>query len=198
LYSYEQMMKAFKAGRDKGQADITGDSGIFENFYEFISSQDYHNISKTRLKQLEWNTQKILVGDFEPLTMEVVARSVTSILRQRGYSMGLEVADYSEIVGNRRRFRRYVLPTHVCFYIIWVHTPHTLTQIGEFFGGRDHATVLHGAKTISQDIETNRQVRTLVKYVYDDLETRGYDVFTHYNVSTVLNLEKNEQTLKTA
>lgn len=39
----------------------------------------------------------------------------------------------------------------------------SLPQIGEYFGGRDHTTVLHACNKIRQDIDKNSQTKKLVE-----------------------------------
>jgi chromosomal replication initiator protein len=45
------------------------------------------------------------------------------------------------------------------------HTRFSLEEIGGHFGGRDHTTVLHGVRTVQNQLETDpdvaRQVRTI-------------------------------------
>ncbi len=50
----------------------------------------------------------------------------------------------------RRRSRSVALPRQVCMYLAREFTNHSLGEIGGFFGGRDHTTVLHAHKLIGQ------------------------------------------------
>lgn len=49
----------------------------------------------------------------------------------------------------RRRSRSIVLPRQIGMYLARQYTRHSLGEIGGFFGGRDHTTVLHANKLIS-------------------------------------------------
>ncbi len=49
----------------------------------------------------------------------------------------------------RRRSRSVALPRQLGMYLARQHTQHSLGEIGGFFGGRDHTTVLHAHKSVS-------------------------------------------------
>ena len=49
----------------------------------------------------------------------------------------------------RRRSRSIALPRQVGMYLARQLTTHSLGEIGEFFGGRDHTTVLHANKLVA-------------------------------------------------
>jgi chromosomal replication initiator protein len=49
---------------------------------------------------------------------------------------------------SRRRHRSIALPRQVGMYLARRHTRYSLEEIGSYFGGRDHTTVLHAIKAI--------------------------------------------------
>src|SRR5437763_712685 len=49
---------------------------------------------------------------------------------------------------SRRRFRNVLLPRQVGMYLARQLTALSLDQIGAFFGGRDHSTVLHACRKV--------------------------------------------------
>lgn len=44
------------------------------------------------------------------------------------------------------RHRSICVPRHFCFGLLRKHTDKSYPEIGRFFGGRDHTTVLHGER----------------------------------------------------
>jgi chromosomal replication initiator protein len=38
------------------------------------------------------------------------------------------------------------------------HTRYSLEEIGGYFGGRDHTTVLHAVRTVEQDCNQQREI----------------------------------------
>jgi len=45
----------------------------------------------------------------------------------------------------------------------------SLSGIGIYFGGRDHTTVMHAVKTISDKIDTNQKIKDSVNALRSDL-----------------------------
>lgn len=64
-----------------------------------------------------------------------------------------------------RRDRRVSYPRHVAMYIAKTLTLQGLPQIGRRFGGRDHTTILHGVRKISNLILTDWEVAYDVAHV---------------------------------
>jgi chromosomal replication initiator protein len=65
----------------------------------------------------------------------------------------------------RRRSRSVALPRQVCMYLARQLTNHSLGEIGGFFGGRDHTTVLHAHKLIGQRCQTDTELRSRVEEI---------------------------------
>ncbi|MCH8914101.1 MAG: chromosomal replication initiator protein DnaA, partial [Planctomycetes bacterium] len=57
---------------------------------------------------------------------------------------GVRLADLQ----SKRRNRSIALPRQVCMYLARRHTRHSLEEIGGYFGGRDHTTVMHALRAI--------------------------------------------------
>lgn len=62
---------------------------------------------------------------------------------------GVKVTDLQ----SKRRHRSVALPRQVCMYLTRKHTRHSLEEIGGYFGGRDHTTVMHAIRTIENRID---------------------------------------------
>lgn len=50
---------------------------------------------------------------------------------------------------SKRRHKSIALPRQVCMWLARKHTRYSLEEIGGYFGGRDHTTVMHAIKTIN-------------------------------------------------
>ena len=72
------------------------------------------------------------------------------------------VADYYKIrvaeLLSKRRSRSIARPRQVAMALAKELTTHSLPEIGDAFGGRDHTTVLHACKRIKELRETERRV----------------------------------------
>ena len=63
---------------------------------------------------------------------------------------------------SKRRTANITFPRQVAMYLARHHTKASLHQIGETFGGRDHATVLHACNTVSLRMKKEDQVRQTI------------------------------------
>ena len=62
-----------------------------------------------------------------------------------------------------KRSRNLSFPRQIAMYICRDMTELSLPKIGEFFGNRDHTTVLHACEKISGEIKTNESLRDVIK-----------------------------------
>jgi chromosomal replication initiator protein len=62
-----------------------------------------------------------------------------------------------------KRSRNLAFPRQIAMYICRDLTDLSLPKIGEFFGNRDHTTVLHACDKISTEIKANESLRAVVK-----------------------------------
>lgn len=65
---------------------------------------------------------------------------------------------------NRNRLK-VVLPRQILHYIYNIYTLLTLNSIGKSIGNKTHATVLNSIKTVNNLIETDKQIRILIKKI---------------------------------
>jgi chromosomal replication initiator protein len=66
----------------------------------------------------------------------------------------------------RRRSRSIALPRQVGMYLARQFTGHSLEEIGGYFGGRDHTTVLHANRLITRRRKEDAALRVRI----DELE----------------------------
>lgn len=74
----------------------------------------------------------------------------------------------SELQG-KRRSRSIALPRQICMYLARQLTPHSLEEIGAYFGGRDHTTVLHAHRQIADRLKDDMELRGHVQGIERDL-----------------------------
>ena len=70
----------------------------------------------------------------------------------------------------KSRTKSVVLPRQIAMYLIRTLTGHSLPEIGQFFGGRDHSTVIHSCQKIEQSLASEillqrqiEDIKTLLK-----------------------------------
>ena len=86
------------------------------------------------------------------------------------------VAEYFKIkisdLHSKRRSRSIARPRQVAMALAKELTQHSLPEIGEAFGGRDHTTVLHACRKVKELRETNQDIREDYSNLLRTLTTR--------------------------
>jgi chromosomal replication initiator protein len=59
---------------------------------------------------------------------------------------------------SKKRHKSVAFPRQVCMYLARRHTRYSLEEIGGYFGGRDHTTVLHAERKIGGDVNNDREI----------------------------------------
>jgi len=85
--------------------------------------------------------------------------TIDDILRVVTAHFSVRVADLQ----SKKRTRSIVLPRQVCMYLARSLTLLSLEEIGGYFGGRDHSTVLYAEAKIAQDIERDESLRRAIE-----------------------------------
>ncbi len=65
-------------------------------------------------------------------------------------------------INGRRRTANIAHPRQIAMYLARKHTESSLQDIGAAFGGRDHGTVIHAARSVEQKLEKDSALRELV------------------------------------
>lgn len=77
------------------------------------------------------------------------------------------VIDYYSVkltdLQSKRRQKSIAHPRQVCMYLARKHTRYSLEEIGGYFGGRDHTTVMHAVRTIDRKCNDDSDLRQLLK-----------------------------------
>ncbi|MBN1871297.1 MAG: chromosomal replication initiator protein DnaA [Candidatus Omnitrophica bacterium] len=69
----------------------------------------------------------------------------------------------------KRRTKTIAYPRQIAMYLTRELTDHSLPAIGEYFGGRDHSTVLHAYDKISKDIESKEDMRRTINKIKESI-----------------------------
>jgi chromosomal replication initiator protein len=91
-------------------------------------------------------------------TVERIAQRVGSYFRVRTGDLQ-----------SRRRCRNALLPRQIGMYLARRLTPLSLEQIGAYFGGRDHSTVLHACRKVEQALSRDVTLSGAVRRLHADL-----------------------------
>lgn len=72
---------------------------------------------------------------------------------------------------SKKRHKSIAFPRQVCMYLARRHTRYSLEEIGGYFGGRDHTTVMHAERKINDDVGTDREIARQVSALENQLVT---------------------------
>ena len=83
------------------------------------------------------------------------------------------VADHFQIrhsdMTSKRRPNNIAIPRQIAMYITRTLTKHSLQEIGDAFGGRDHGTVIHACKAVDNMMEQDATTRNSVEFLKNQL-----------------------------
>lgn len=75
-----------------------------------------------------------------------------------------------EMVKSSTRKREIVQARQISMYLSKAHTKSSLKTIGQFFGGRDHSTVIYACQTVEDLIDTDKKFKTYVADIQKKLK----------------------------
>lgn len=105
-------------------------------------------------KLLDQEVLKIENGEPENLTIRM---SVVLKMAHRYFGMSID-----DIISHKRSLK-YMAPRQVTMYVARKLTDLSTPQVGKWFGGRDHTTVIHACKKVDEEIKKNN--KQWIKYV---------------------------------
>lgn len=126
---------------------------------------------RSNVRELEGALKRVIASAHftgRPIDIELIRESLKDLLALQDRQISLDniqrtVAEYYKIkvsdMMSKRRSRSVARPRQVAMALAKELTNHSLPEIGESFGGRDHTTVLHACRKIKELEETNADIR---------------------------------------
>jgi chromosomal replication initiator protein len=93
--------------------------------------------------------------------------TIDMILKEVSSQFSVNIND----IKSEKRVRSIMLPRQVAMYLARKLTNLSLVGIGEKFGGRDHATIIHSVKKIEGDIKLKRELKSTVEKIERGLKS---------------------------
>jgi len=126
---------------------------------------------RSNVRELEGALRRVIANSRftgHPITLEFTKEALKDLLSMQARLITVEniqktVADYYKVrvadLLSKRRSRSVARPRQVAMALAKELTSHSLPEIGDAFGGRDHTTVMHACKRIKElrDIEQRMQ-----------------------------------------
>jgi len=131
----------------------------------------------TNIRELEGALTSVQIRAIvaeQPVTLEIAEEALGAGPARAQTQLTIEgivqtVTDHYQVtlsnLQSRKRQRSIALPRQVCMYLAREYTHYSLEEIGGYFGGRDHSTVLHSVRTITnlrpQDDHLDAAIRAI-------------------------------------
>jgi chromosomal replication initiator protein len=138
---------------------------------------------RSNVRELEGALKRVIANAHftaRPIDVDLIKDSLKDLLALQDRQVSMDniqrtVAEYYKIkvadLMSRRRSRSVARPRQVAMALSKELTNHSLPEIGDSFGGRDHTTVLHGCRKIKELRETNSDIREDYKNLLRSLTT---------------------------
>lgn len=91
--------------------------------------------------------------------------SMEDILRVTARHFEIEAADLM----SKGRRQEFVVPRQVAMYLIRELTPHSYPEIGQFFSGRDHSTVMYAVQKVSDNLGKDLELSSKIRLIKEEL-----------------------------
>lgn len=125
---------------------------------------------RSNVRELEGALKRVLANarfTGKAITIDFVKEALRDLISLQDKLITMDniqrtVAEYFKIklsdLLSKRRSRSVARPRQIAMALSKELTNHSLPEIGEAFGGRDHTTVLHACRTIKALVDTNQDV----------------------------------------
>ena len=138
---------------------------------------------RSNVRELEGALKRVIASArflARPIDIELIKESLKDLLALQDRQVSMDniqrtAAEYYKIkiadMMSRRRSRSVARPRQMAMALSKELTNHSLPEIGDSFGGRDHTTVLHACRKIKELRETNSDIREDYKNLLRTLTT---------------------------
>lgn len=116
-------------------------------------------------RKLDYQTASEVMRDYMPLRAPVTVQRIIEVV---AHDFQVQPKDLQ----SKRRLHSVVLPRQVGMFLARKHTRMSLDEIGGFFGGRDHSTVLHSVRKIEKILPTDADLAKRIEKLSNDFEAR--------------------------
>jgi chromosomal replication initiator protein len=143
----------------------------------FIAQNITRNIRRLEGALLKVSSYSALTG--RPVDLPTAERLLQDVLMEQAQNIltieaiQKRVADHFQIrhsdMTSKRRPANIAFPRQVAMFLARTLTKHSLQEIGDAFGGRDHGTVIHACKTVDNMCEQDTSTRGSVEFLKTQL-----------------------------
>jgi chromosomal replication initiator protein len=136
---------------------------------------------KTNIRELEGSL--IRLGAFSSLTGQLITEDLAKKVLRDTITEKKRILTLEEIeraaadkfhvkpaeLKSKRRTKTLVYPRQIAMYLCRELTERSYPEIGKYFGGKDHTTVMHACRQIERQMETDPSLKTLIEALVQQL-----------------------------
>jgi chromosomal replication initiator protein len=148
-----------------------------EPILNFIAQNITKNIRRLEGALLKVASYSSLTN--KPLDLATAERLLHDVLMEQAQNVltietiQKRVADHFQIrhsdMTSKRRPNNIAIPRQIAMYLTRTLTKHSLQEIGDAFGGRDHGTVIHACKAVDNMMEQDASMRSTIEFLKTQL-----------------------------
>jgi chromosomal replication initiator protein len=144
-----------------------------EQILNFIAQNITKNIRRLEGALLKVSSYSALTS--KPIDLATAERLLHDVLMEQAQNIltietiQKRVADHFQIrhsdMTSKRRPNNIAIPRQIAMFLARTLTKHSLQEIGDAFGGRDHGTVIHACKAVDNMCEQDASARGSVEFL---------------------------------
>ena len=148
-----------------------------DNILNFIAQHITKNIRRLEGALIKVASYTALTN--KPIDIATAERLLHDVLMEQAQTIltietiQKRVADHFQIrhsdMTSKRRPNNIAIPRQIAMYLARTLTKHSLQEIGDAFGGRDHGTVIHACKAVDNMCEQDSSTRGSVEFLKTQL-----------------------------
>jgi chromosomal replication initiator protein len=109
-----------------------------------------------------------------PISMDLAKEVMGHIIKDKKKEITIDmiikdVAAHFSIktsdIRSTKRIKSIMMPRQIAIYLSRKMTSNSLVSIGEKFGGKDHATVIHSIKKIEEEMSVKKELKEIVERI---------------------------------
>jgi len=163
---YETRVAILRKKTETGKVKVTDD------IIYFIAEQ-----IKTNIRELEGAMIRVVASSLleeKPVSLELAKNVLKDMIQGSIKTISIEmvqqiVCEHYKVslaeLKSKKRTQNIALPRQIAMFLIRKFTRHSLPEIGNAFGGKDHTTVMHSCKKITEDINNSSEIKYSVEKI---------------------------------
>ena len=119
----------------------------------------------TSMNQIELNRQTVAAALSDVYAPSELNLTMDEILEATAFAFEVEAGD----LRSKGRRHELVTPRQVAMYLMREFTTHSYPEIGQFFSGRDHSTVVYAVQKVTEQLSKDRDLEERIQTVKGSL-----------------------------